>query len=316
VVKANNTTFPLVPLPPTAAQTLATIPGVATVYPYNFTFISWHGRRVLLFGGPNDPKSHFDVVAGEPLDSMDKTGGLVVSTQIATIDGVQVGDSVTLPTPSGDHTYRVATIEKSLSWTEGAMFLGEQAFTRDFQTTDVHEYWVELLPAATFSRVSSEVRSRLGAETVVQTGPEFAAMVNDINEAIQAPFVQMRNVGVLVAILAVFNTLLIAVLQRRREIGVLRAIGMQISQLRTSLILEASLMVLVALGAAAVLGTILQVLGLTFIAASTGLPIHWSWQPLGLLFGAASAIVIVAAGSLYPARQAGRVPVLEAIAYE
>jgi ABC-type antimicrobial peptide transport system permease subunit len=75
-------------------------------------------------------------------------------------------------------------------------------------------------------------------------------------------------------------------------------------------------MVALALIAGAFLGTALQATGIAFLDSTTGLPFHFSFEPLALLVGAASALVIAVAGSLYPARQATRVPVLEAIAYE
>jgi ABC-type antimicrobial peptide transport system permease subunit len=94
------------------------------------------------------------------------------------------------------------------------------------------------------------------------------------------------------------------------------AIGLQRRQLQFALLLEAIIMVLVAFVAATGLGLVLQFLGINALTATTGLPFTWSFQPTAIGVGALSALVITLAGSLYPARQAGRVPMLEAIAYE
>lgn len=118
--------------------------------------------------------------------------------------------------------------------------------------------------------------------------------------------------AVVIAILGIVNTLALSVVERRREIGMLRAVGMQRAQVRRTIYLESLLI--------AVFGAIVGViLGLAFgwafvrTLADQGLDIisvPWS-QVIGMLV--ASGVIGVLA-ALWPGQRAAKTPPLEAIA--
>jgi putative ABC transport system permease protein len=320
IATSTDNNFGLVPIAHSQMDRIAALPGVAEEHAWSLAFVTWHGRRIFLIG--NEPRTvtngQWDYHGGDPAAaaaSLDHDG-MIVSTQLAQLDGVRLRDAVVLPTPAGPHAFHVTGIIEDIGWTEGVMVIGRQNFPALLGLPEVNQVYVKLAPGASAASVESGMQRILGKLAWVKTGDEFAGAINQANEAIEEPFVKMRNVAVLVALLAVFNTMLIAVLQRRREIGVLEAIGLSKAQLRAALLLEATLMVSVALGAAAVIGIVMQALGMAFLAGSTGLPLQFAIEPSALALAAASALVIVVGGSMYPAREAARVPVLEAIAYE
>ncbi|WP_037225091.1 FtsX-like permease family protein, partial [Rhodococcus sp. R1101] len=117
--------------------------------------------------------------------------------------------------------------------------------------------------------------------------------------------------AVVIAILGIVNTLALSVVERRREIGMLRAVGMQRAQVRRTIYLESLLI--------AVFGAVVGVvLGLAFgwafvrTLADQGLDIisvPWS-QVVGMLV--ASGIIGVLA-ALWPGHRAAKTPPLEAI---
>jgi putative ABC transport system permease protein len=124
----------------------------------------------------------------------------------------------------------------------------------------------------------------------------------------------LLGLAVIIAILGVINTLSLSVIERTREIGLLRAVGVTRRQLRTMIRLES--VVVAVLGG--VLGTLLGVaFGASMVSALkedglTDLAIPW---PLlgGFLLLAAVAGVLAAA---LPARRAARQDVLKAIGSE
>ena len=124
----------------------------------------------------------------------------------------------------------------------------------------------------------------------------------------------LLGLAVIIAVLGVVNTLGLSVIERTRELGLLRAVGVTRRQLRTMIRLES--IVIAVLGG--VLGTLMGVLfGSTLVIALkdqglTDLSVPWTWLA-GFLVLAAVAGVIAA---VLPARRAARLDVLKAIGTE
>jgi putative ABC transport system permease protein len=127
----------------------------------------------------------------------------------------------------------------------------------------------------------------------------------------------LEAVAIVISVLGVVNALLASVLDRTREIGVLRAIGMLRRQVVAMVVFEGSL-----IGATGIAGGIVLGLGIGHVllayvnVAQTGwyLPFRPSWA--GVLEIAALVGLGSAAAGWYPARHAARLIVAEALGYE
>jgi putative ABC transport system permease protein len=117
--------------------------------------------------------------------------------------------------------------------------------------------------------------------------------------------------SVLIAVLGVVNTLVLSVIERTRELGLLRALGMDRRQVRRMVRLEAVVISLYGAALGIGLGTVLG-LALTTVLHSQGLVATAVPVPLvvlGLVLGGVIGLVAAA----IPARRAGRLNVLDAI---
>jgi len=126
-------------------------------------------------------------------------------------------------------------------------------------------------------------------------------------------FDALAFVAVIVAALGIVNTLTMGVLERVREIGVLRAIGMSRRQAMRMVVVEAVILgiVGVVLGAAAgiAVGALLLQLG-----GGLGHPGGVPWLPIGV--AAVLGLVLPGIASIYPARAAARVSIVEALHFD
>jgi putative ABC transport system permease protein len=124
----------------------------------------------------------------------------------------------------------------------------------------------------------------------------------------------LLGLAVIIAILGVINTLSLSVIERTREVGLLRAVGITRRQLRTMIRLES--VVVAVLGG--VLGTLMGVLfGTTVVSALkdqglTELAVPWLWLGGFLLLAAVAGVL----AAVIPARRAARLDVLRAIGTE
>jgi putative ABC transport system permease protein len=139
---------------------------------------------------------------------------------------------------------------------------------------------------------------------------EQRAPVNQLLAIVYA----LLGLAIVIAALGIVNTLALSVIERTREVGLLRAVGMSRRQLRTMVRLEAVVI--------AVLGALLGVaLGLVFgislqrALAGQGIEIlSVPWTQLLLFLVAAGLVGVLAA--VWPARRAARLDVLRAITTE
>jgi len=174
-------------------------------------------------------------------------------------------------------------------------------------------------PTAVYLRVDEErveeVRSLI-APTVQPQSPtdvevtrpsDALAAKQAADQAFTGLLVGLGSVALLVGGIGVANTMVISVLERRREIGLRRALGATRGHIRSQFLAEALLLSLLGGVAGVVLG-----LGVTAaFAASKGWPV--AVPPTVLAAGLGATIVIGAIAGLWPAVRAARTPPTEAL---
>jgi putative ABC transport system permease protein len=123
-------------------------------------------------------------------------------------------------------------------------------------------------------------------------------------------------VAALVGLLGLANTLAMSVLQRSREIGVLRAIGTTRGQVRRMVLTESATLGSVAFVLSLPLGLAMSLLALRGIGDAFGFAVRYvypaGWIPLVVAFGIAVAML----AALAPGRRAARLQVVKALQYE
>jgi putative ABC transport system permease protein len=124
----------------------------------------------------------------------------------------------------------------------------------------------------------------------------------------------LLGLALVIAVLGIVNTLALSVIERTREVGLLRAIGLSRGQLRLMITLES--VVIAVLGA--FLGVLLGIgfgIAMMYAVRDEGLEvISLPWVQLGVFLAASVVVGVLAA--VFPARRAGRLDVLRAIATE
>ncbi|WP_367948660.1 FtsX-like permease family protein [Rathayibacter sp. VKM Ac-2857] len=161
--------------------------------------------------------------------------------------------------------------------------------------------------AATFSsimRASSEM------------SPEIFAALDQFVAVSTAIMSVLLGFSVLLAAVGMVNTLSLSVLQRRRELGLLRALGFTGVQVRWMVVVEAAQMVIAAAVLGLVLGAFYGWAGAVAIFGSLpGIGLVPPTIPVGILIAVlAVSIVLTAVSALLPARRATRVSPVEALA--
>ena len=313
------------PIPNDLPERAANVDGAGEVVSYTQGRLTVNGE----FGNQFGPVGVTDIIAGDPgklvrLTMTEGTsslidGGVLLPASLASEKGVAVGDSVTIAAPGWESAPEVKANVTGL-----------------FEDSGILSSWVvsqktaeELMPPESFTVLMVGVNSdgtvsedelRSGLEDAVhddivvqvrspeEVGGEAQQMIKQMLNILYA----LLSLAVAIAILGIVNTLTLSVIERRQEIGMLRAVGTQRGQVRTMIILESVQI--------AVFGALLGVaagllLGWAFLTvlADKGLEnIAYPWTMIAVMLAGSVLVGVVAA--LWPAQRAAKTPPLDAIA--
>ena len=240
-------------------------------------------------------------------------GQVVVQQGWADDEGVGVGDDLTFDMPAGERTYRVVGVVE-----DNPIVVAPVLMTLDDLTAAGFTPSDNLL--ILFTDHSAGVKDRLDAVVAdlpvvtVKDQGEFAHEQRAPIDQLVLMIFALLGLALVIAVLGIVNTLALSVIERTREVGLLRAIGVSRRQLRWMITLES--IVIAVLGA--VLGVVLGIgfgIALMYALRDQGLEvISVPFGQLAVFLGLAVVIGVLAA--LFPARRAARLDVLQAIATE
>jgi putative ABC transport system permease protein len=240
---------------------------------------------------------------------------IMVSEDAAKELGVGVGDSLDVEfAATGEMSLQVVGVYAQ-NQLMGEYFLSSEGFTKNFTIRR---------PIVTVVKAREGVpatESRAQIESVLEAYPNLTlndqaeykeAREADINQLLGLIFA-LLGLAVIIAIFGIVNTLALSVLERTREIGLLRAVGMARRQVRRMIRYESVLISVIG----ATLGLAIGLLfGISLVRALNDEGITELAFPVGLLV--ACLFISAAAGvlaALFPAWRAGRLNVLRAISH-
>ena len=241
----------------------------------------------------------------------------LVSERFANREDVAVGDTIEIETLSGaPDRLRVAGIIKSS--TDDAAYISTERAERDAGLTQVFSIQVTAgdSPAARESlRASLEALLADFPAAKVRSNTELKNEIEGQFDQIFGLIYALLGVAVIASALGIANTMAMSVLERTREIGLVRAVGGTRGQLRGMIRRESLLVTLVGV----VLGVVVGLtMGYAFVRASAeqfpGLEFVVPWGTVVAVLVGAVVVAIIAAA--LPARRATRLNVIDAVSFE
>ena len=303
------------PFSPQIARIAGRQQGVASVTRMRFGEARLRGER--RFVGAVDPRHLADVMRLQVVQgSLESFTGdtLIVQQDRARQLGIGLGDRVTLDFPRGRQSLRVAAV---FSGRIGVSLLTTlDAFAKAGYPPRDSSLLLDLEPGADAAAVKhrlEEATSKLPIITV-KNQREYAAEQRAPIDQMVLMIYALLGFALVIAVLGVVNTLGLSVIERTREIGLLRAIGLDRRRLRRMIALESVAISLLGAALGLALGT---VFGVALMASlkNQGLEVVVvPWSQLAAYL--ASAVVIGLLAAAIPARRAARLDVLRAIATE
>lgn len=311
------------PMAPELAEELAALPGVSEVDRVRVLPHDVLGLRAYVISLiPEIYERHGkpQLLEGRlPTREERLAGRVLISENLSRRRSLHVEDTFEMSTPTGARTYTVAGVAVDYTSDQGVVFLAREVYQAHFQDDRVDTFELYLSDRSRLDALRRTISERWGErhQLYVLSNADLRQEATAlIDEAFSVSYA-MEVVAVLLALLGVVNTLLAAVLDRTREIGLLRAVGAARSHIVRLFVGEAGFIGL----SGGLIGALAGLwMGVLITDVVGGQATGWSFPyifpaRLAVVMGVASTLCAIVAG-LYPARRAATLNVVEALAYE
>jgi putative ABC transport system permease protein len=245
--------------------------------------------------------------------------GLIVADNLALLQHLSLGEMLEIPAPNGLIRLPIVGVIVDFSDQQGTIFMDRQLFLKYWSDDSVDVLRVYLKPRASMPEVRRRILEKYAGQrqVFVLTNAELKAYILKVTDQWFGLTSIQIAVAVLVAILGIVNTLTVSITDRRRELGVLQAVGGLQGQIRRTIWLEALSIAVIGLTLGFGLGAInlyyiLQMV--QYDIAGMRLNYEYPYPTMLLLVPVMLGAAFIAA--IWPAESAVRGSLVEALEYE
>lgn len=304
------------------AEIVASVPGIVRISPIATFDIAVGGARTdaaAVVGADLAADGRLRFTAGDrdsALAAIDAGGAAIAPASLAERMDLAIDQVLTVPTADGQalDLRIVGIVDRSIPGSSGeSLVVGwEDATTLGVAGADA--FAVRFTPDAPAGARDTlrDIATTYALDVV--TLDRIRGVIDDALGRIFGLFDALAAVAVVIAALGIVNTLTMNVVERVREIGILRAAGMTRRQVWRSVVVEAGILGLagailgIALGL--IVGAVMVILPGGRLDVAAGIP----WQVVGLSMVLGVSVAMLAAA--YPARLAARLPIVQAVQFE
>lgn len=316
-------------LPGTWRTSLAGAEQVSAVDVYRDLRIDIQGHPVALVSRDlalHAARSRYLFLEGESVAILSRAAageGVILSEVLANALHVTRGSRLSVMTPLGEKPLTVLGVFFDYATDGGKLVVDRSLYQRWWNDDGATLFPVYAAPGADLGQVRLAILNTLAQETeglrstTVLTNGELREEILRIFDRTFTLTYVLEAIAVIIAMLGIINTLVTSVVERRRELATLQALGSSQRQIIALILWEA--------GYLGLLGTAMGLVGGVALAwilirvinrQSFGWTIQISW-PLGLMAEvAAMALVASFLAGLWPARWAAKQPLVEGLRYE
>lgn len=311
-------------VPAGAEEAIRQVDGAGEVDPV------WASRLVIEVPGGDAPEHAF-VIGMDPallgrslqIEALDGSMSALADGEVAVRDsfarehGLTIGDELVLSSELGTRTVRIGATQETQTMTQPVL-LPLEVF-EDLApppATFLAVVLVNATPGGDLEALRSGLTTAIEPFAVLSLmdAEEFASWLSEQVEQVLVILYGLLALSIVIAVLGIVNTLALSIIERTREIGLLRAVGLGRLQLAGTITIESVLTavfgtlvgVVVGVGLAAAMPSVFASEGLTELSV----PVASLAAMLGL------AVVVGVLAALWPATRAARLPVLDAVRQE
>jgi len=317
-----------VPMKGELSERVRTVPGVRAVQPYRIFEQEYGGLSLRMMATTSDVflaeatrlGKGWPLIDGAPLvrGDLSEKSGVLISDSAARRLHKRVGDQMTFHTPKGEAPFIVRGIVRDYASNTGSAFIDRNAFVERWGDDSIDAVATYIEAGASPDAVSEGIRKALGGTAIFVT--TTSQVKEKILGAVKDAFTYSKSVEwitMFIALLGIAGTMLAAVIDRRREVATLRAIGASPRQVALAIVIEAGFLGFCAVVVGVLLGIGECLLFLNMlVVADTGwnLSFVFPWSSTTRIAALAILTSMLAGG--FAALRASRTDIVGSVVYE
>ncbi len=323
-VASSSLAEPGVPINPAIIQRVEAWPGAEQVSLLrNVQVNSPYGPlSVSANDNPNDGNEQVYVQkqgSGEQAWQAVQDGAVMISEPLSTRLGLGLGDTLTLQTASGPQDFPIVAVIRDYSSSRGSVNMWLAEYRRLWDDQAVTAFSVKVQPGQDVAAMVADLRSELNGTQLLNVRSN-AALRTATLEVFDRTFLissSLELITTAVAFVGVLSAMLALQLEKQRELGILKAIGLEQGQLWFLTLLETGLMGLVAGLLALPTGVVVAEILLHIInKRSFGWAMDLQWRAGPFVEAMVIALAAALLAGLYPAFRASRRSAAEAMRFD
>lgn len=312
-------------------EPIGSVAGIASMDRNLFTTTRYQDRMVAVIASDTNvwfSRSQNTLLAGdyEVARKLVPAGeGVLISDIFAARSGLWVGDVLILETPSARLERPVVGVRdsKAMAWLEGVVYMDRALYREYWRDSRINWVSIDVNSDVDLALVKNDIeRAASGRQPLlVETSDEIRrrgreTIERNVDQFFTFFYVQMF-IATFVAVIGLINTLVISVWDRKRELGIIRAVGGTRRQIAKIIMLEAGAIGVIGL----VTGIVKGVLDTYFMSRTAagifgGYPIPFYFSGKLLALSVPIVMIVALAAAWWPARLASRTNVVTAIGSE
>ena len=252
------------------------------------------------------------------LEQLINADAIYITSVMAEKYNLKIGDVMVLRTQSGDKSFRIANVVVDF-YNEGLLIIGNWSMSRRyFHSNDVSAILIKVKEGLSQEEVKQEIDTIFGNRynLTIESNTSLRKRATGLLDQAFSMFDVLSILAVFISAFGLVNTLTMNVMERMREIGMLRAIGMDRSQVIKMILAEAGLMGIIGGVLGLGFGILLSRIFLHAMIAIGGYRINFLLPISSVIIGLILALIVSQAAAIQPARRAATSNILEAVHYE
>ena len=251
-------------------------------------------------------------------ERVENGNAVIVNGRFASQFGIGIGDVITLDGDHGPVEVQVTAIGLDyLNMKLPTIYMEQTSLTREYGVRNDVFLLVNREPGADLEQLEEDLQA------ATEAYPGFGIISREQLRTSQEQVTRGGTIGMNImlsllaapALLGLANALGINVIERTREIGMLRAIGAKRRQIRRMIVAESLLLSLMGIALGVISGIMLSFV-MTGVLEFAGLNIPYDFPGVGVLTAIAAGLICGILAALIPARRASDLQIVAALAYE
>jgi putative ABC transport system permease protein len=178
------------------------------------------------------------VIPGKSIGLPLRAKAFLVSDSLAQLYRLGVGQTLEIPAPHGTIRLPIVGVILDYSDQQGAILIDRSVFVKYWQDDSVSDFRVFATPGAKIAEVRQAIVDHFAGRrrVFVLTNEEGRRYILKLTDDLFGMMNIQLAVAILVAVLGIFNSLTVSITDRRREFGVLQAVGANRTQIRETIL--------------------------------------------------------------------------------